>query len=262
MTHASGSTANAQAVPRCVLLVGESGAVPSSLVAALDRRGLQITIVRQPPQVMLELAPPGTTPRYGRTPKNEVQAAGESTRPSEPEQVAPASASAGLSVVVVEPQQQPRMDELHDAIASYYPAVRCWQYHAHGPEGRPSLDTLNPAYFSNPAADRRESRYLHDLRENPSPPASPPNFVDTGDSAPHTSGTDLPADPRDTARVKGASHRLRSLVVKVDDPQPYDDGPLVSEEELAMLLGPPPRDTPHGTLSISPDSRHPDGERE
>ncbi|MEO0514681.1 MAG: hypothetical protein AAF086_05230 [Planctomycetota bacterium] len=256
MTHASGSTANAHAVPRCVLLVGESGAVPSSLVGALDRRGLDIIIVRQAPQVMLELAPPGSSRPQSRA----VDTSDEEACPSKDRP--PSAASAGLSVVIVEPQQQPRIDELQDAIAAYYPAVRCWQYHAHGPDGGPSLDLLHAADFSSAAANDPEAEASQASGKSPGPTATPPNFVDTGDSDPHTSGKENPADPRDTARVKGASQRLRSLVVKVDDPQPYDDGPLVSEEELAMLLGSEPSDADPAALGIHPDSSHPDGERE
>ncbi|MEM9418676.1 MAG: hypothetical protein AAGA25_06405 [Planctomycetota bacterium] len=250
MTQPTGSPANAQAVPRCVLLVGESSAVPSSLVGALDRRGLDIVIVRQPPRVMLELA---SKPESQDTPRDD-----------------PAASSPDLSVVVVEPQQQPRVGELRAAIAAYYPAVRCWQYQAHGPEGRPLLDSLeSPADLS--AESPAEPPQTFDRTVT----ISTQDFVDSAADRNHNS-EHAPPNPTEPGLVKGARQRLRSLVVQVDDPQPQDHGPLVSEEELAMLLGPDPAPasgiTPgndpaadasnQAKLGISPDSRHPDGERE
>ncbi|MEM9881487.1 MAG: hypothetical protein AAF800_01045 [Planctomycetota bacterium] len=171
---------NSDPAPRCVLLVGEAGAVPSSLVAALDRRGMDIRIVRQPPAVMLELAdrPAESQPANG-----------------DPQAAVPCP---DRSLVVVEPQHQPRADELRSTLASYHPTVRVWAYHAHGPDGGASLEPYDP------------------------PPAPDPD--------------DPPARPV----VKGANQRLRSLVVRVDAEPPADPGPLISEDELAMLLGPPP----------------------
>jgi len=266
MLPTTGSPAHAQAVPRCVLLIGESGAVPSSLVGALDRRGLEIVIVRQPPQVMAELALVVAGTRHPATPD---AAAAQEADAGRQTSAAPGDPAPGLSLVIVEPQQQPRLEELRDALAAYYPAVRCWQYLAHGPEDRPRLEALTLDNLHHRTADPREP-----ASTTPSTPAIPPqDFVDTGESKPHTSNTD-PAYPRDTARVKGSSQRLRSLVVQIDEPRPPDDGPLVSEEELAMLLGPDPQPASGHSISsrdpadasaplgISPDSRHPDGERE
>lgn len=279
MTDSSRPTSNAPAVPRCVLLVGESGAVPSSLVGALDRRGLEITIVRQPPQVMVELAP-AAEPSPPTADHVSAHHAADPPNAGRPDPAAASAASAapdpGLSLVVVEPQQQPRLDELRDALAAYYPAVRCWQYRARDPEGQPSLEALRGAASETASGAATATATA---RNTPAPPnpaestAHPQDFVDTRDSNPHTSSSDS-ADPRDTARVKGSSQRLRSLVVKIDEPRPYDDGPLVSEEELAMLLGPDPQPLSERStsssdpadasvkLGISPDSRHPDGERE
>lgn len=249
--------------------------MPSSLVGALDRRGMDIVIVRQPPQVMLELAPGSihAAPRRDRaaadaSPSIAANAAADQpasdVKPSDDYPPAPS-----LSVVVVEPQQQPRIGELRAAVAAYYPAVRCWQYHAHGPEGHASLESLEPSPqdYAPEASDARSVGPASGMTRRQ-------DFVDVPVPTAHTSEHDTPSPAGDTARVKGASQRLRSLVVQIDDPQPVDDGPLVSEEELAMLLGPDPlpapgRSTsrtpsadPQATLGISPDSRHPDGERE
>ena len=246
--------------------------MPSSLVGALDRRGMEIVIVRHAPEVMVELAPPGSDPSENTPARSSAAGAGSGaghhsgsaryghrtgTRSSSPP-TGEAPAAPSLSIVVGEPQQQPRIGELREAVAAYYPAVRCWQYHAHGPEGHASLEALEPAVSAtSPGQD----------------------FADAGDSKPHPlEEQETPPPDGETARVKGANQRLRSLVVQVDDPRPSNAGPLVSEEEMAMLLGPAPAapapgTTPDarttglagdqsGSLGSSPDSRHPDGERE
>lgn len=158
---------------RCVLLVGVAGAVPSSLAGALDRRGLEIAIARQPPEVMTELAEGGVS-----------------------------------SLVVVEASQQERVDELVDAVTTYYPQTRCWGYTSREQGGSIRLDPLSHV--------------------------SPRSGV-------VSDGQGMVSSPRDGsahAHVKGAGQRLRSLVVKADLRHDAGDGPLVTEEELAMLLGP------------------------
>jgi hypothetical protein len=156
-----------------VLWIAESGAVPSSLVGALTRRGMQIVIAREAPRVMLELAAAGS----------DDAEAGD-------------AGPVGVSVVFVEPEGRPRIDEMRYALATYFPAVRCWQYQSSGSDGRPRLEA-----FDLPEAE-----------------ASP------------------------IAHVKTAEHRLRSVVVRAEPRPGPDTGPLVSEEELAMLLGDdPPR---------------------
>ncbi|MEO1235179.1 MAG: hypothetical protein AAFX76_00165, partial [Planctomycetota bacterium] len=55
-------------------------------------------------------------------------------------------------------------------------------------------------------------------------PADPPEVSEAGDANP---------------RVKTPDRRLRSVVVQADHLDPDDNGPLVSEDELAMLLGDP-----------------------
>ncbi|MEM8738800.1 MAG: hypothetical protein AAGG38_10040 [Planctomycetota bacterium] len=159
--------------PRCVLLVGETAAVPSSLVSALDRRGLDIRIVRHAPHVMAELA--------------ELYASPAAASPRTPPQTAQPP---GPSLVIVEPQHQPRFDELRDAVTTYYPQVRTWRYLAHDPNGRPLLEA-----------------YPH-----PEPPSPD--------------------------RQQHAQQQRRSLIVSVDAPPAETQDPLVSEDELAMLLAP------------------------
>lgn len=159
---------------RCVLLVGVAGAVPSNLAGALDRRGLEIAIARQPPEVMSELADGGVS-----------------------------------SVVVVEASQQERVDELVDAVTTYYPQTRCWGYTSREHGGSIRLDPLSHV---SPRSGRVANG--QGVVSSPQEEAAP------------------------QAHVKSAGQRLRSLVVKAELKPSTDDGPLVTEEELAMLLGP------------------------
>lgn len=160
--------------------VGESGAVPSSLVVILRDQGLNVVIAREAPEVMVELAEAGGT----------CGGAGD-----------------GASVVVVEPEGRARADELIQAIAQYHPGVACWRYAV---EAGSSVPRLGPYHGSSGAGNN------HVIRDD--------------DAAAH--------DPsvQNAGRVKGAHQRLRSLVVKVD--RRASEGPLVSEDELAMLLRP------------------------
>ena len=86
--------------PVCVLWVGESGAVPSSLVRILRDQGLEVVVAREAPQVMVELA----GAREGR--------GGDAT------------------VVVVDASGRARVGELLGAIERYHPSVVCWRYEA------------------------------------------------------------------------------------------------------------------------------------
>ena len=54
MPHLKGSPTSDRLRARCLLLVSEAGAVPSRLVGPLDRRGMDIVIVRQPPRLLLK----------------------------------------------------------------------------------------------------------------------------------------------------------------------------------------------------------------
>ena len=174
MSESSGFDNHAQAKSRCLLLVGEAEAVPSGLVAALGRRGLEVVIMRHPPEVMIELA----------------ETRGGNGRPR------------AASVVIVEPAVQPRVDELRRALRSYHSHAKCWSYEAQGGGGR--LE----------AFDWRDER--------------PEESDLTGQEV--LSQADLPT-------IKGSGKRLRSLIVKVDANSTPSNGPVVSEEELSMLLG-------------------------
>lgn len=185
-----GSRQNAPPPARCLLLVGEAGAVPSSLVSALNRRGLETVILREAPEVMVELA----AEQHAR--RRETNSAADLQNP--------------LSLVIVEPEQQLHIDELRQAIDTYHPGTRCWRYAAHGRPGQASLQ----AFDAVSAADH----------------ARVPTHAST-DARPDKNA----AEP--TGFVRSADQRLRSVVVRLGG---VETTPLVSEEELAMLLGPAP----------------------
>lgn len=289
--------------PRCVVLVGEADAVPASLVGALDRRGLDIVIVRQPPRVMAELAeasPSGSGGEKGRdTDANpglsEAEVSGGDRREADadaPPDSPPATSDSPpapprLSIVIVEPQQQPRIGELRQAVASYYPTVRCWQYQAHGPEGHARLDAyptpdLAPGTYpgtypgTSPETAEEPDHIVEVTLPHPGQ-----DLLDPTQDVGHTSNkpADTPKAPdhdgrsvenpdpeASSQRVEASRQALRSLVTQVPPPRHPDDGPLVTEQELAMLLGPAPvpgnnpRPAPPPFASDPPP--RPTGERE
>lgn len=203
--------------------------MPSSLVGALDRRGMDIDIVRQPPRVMLQLAQHPAPEQFVPTPGNQPEPGNE--RGDESSAPAAESAPLGISVVIVEPPQQHHIPELRHALATYYPRVRCYRYDAHGPTGQPRLEAF-------------------DL---PSDPVS----SELAGSSETPGGAQNPAAASDNAspQIKGAGQRLRSVIVKApaDRPAAHDE-PLVSEEELTMLLGSDlPFETPHPPTDAGPE---------
>ena len=122
--------------PVCVLWVGESGAVPSSLVVILRDQGLEVVVAREAPEVMVELAAA-------------VRGGGELP-----------------TVVVVEPGGRPRVGELMEAVARYHPGVVCWRYEAVDGSG-PRLMPFDETVGGTEAADGDPS-----ARAAGAPPAS------------------------------------------------------------------------------------------
>lgn len=165
---------------------------------------MDIVIARQPPRVMLELAEHPAPEQF--IPASARDTSGPTgTEDQHPEAAPPP----GISVVIVEPPQQQHIPELRHALASYYPQVRCYRYEAHGPDGQPRLDAFDLPVETSPPQNPSE--------HGAAPAASPNN------ASPH---------------IKGSGQRLRSVVVKAPDRPAAHDAPLVSEEELTMLLGP------------------------
>lgn len=125
------------------------------------------------------------------------------------------------AVVVVEPDRHPYLAELLHAIEKYHPRTTRWQYTAHDPSGTPQLRPM--AGCAEDGCD-----------DGPEP------ISINGQSR----GKYLVPDPKSPlgrAQAQVPRERVRSLVVKVHHPADADE-PLISEEELAMLLGPSPEE--------------------
>ena len=197
---------------RCVLLVG-GGAVPSNLVAALDQRGIRAVIARAAPEVMAELAGGGVA-----------------------------------SVVVVEPERQDRARELHAAAAVYHPDVRFWAYAPQAPGREAKLSVF-------------AARSPADASQTDGSPAS--GSLESGENAgtqakpwypPVTGGQETPS-PATRAPDSITGHHPDAGTTLYPPTGPHraadtaeDDQRLVTEQELAMLLGtdsmPPPGTVP------------------
>ena len=253
MPEASDPPSNPAPRERCVLWVSPAGAVPSSLVAALDRRHIQPVIVREAADVMLEFSPPPP-----------------SAPPSAPS-VPSAHAPIADSLIVIEPDLQPRYSELCTALRRYHPAVRGWTYHprpgGQGPLLQPMPD-LHPTTSAD-ATGRSAHHGTAEIETSTTPqrtvesaddahtkiPTDPADVPTAGGSAPQPPGNrDLdpaaskrrdrrlpsPSSPAPNGRVRRtppARQRLAALAVQVPGPAARPTGPLVSEAELAMLLG-------------------------
>jgi len=118
-------------------------------------------------------------------------------------------------LVVVEPQSHPYLSELIRAVKSYYPKTVRWCYQAKSGEGQ--LCKLNGQ------ANAVANGALPTAQANPQ------------------AGEASQGNPLGRVHRSGPHDRVRSLVVKVEAPDGLGE-PLISEEELAMLLGPAPED--------------------
>jgi len=127
-------------------------------------------------------------------------------------------------LVVVHPDKHPWLKELADAIRAYHPRCVRWGYDE---------------------SENGKSPRLYPLNEQS---ACVIGQVEAGVDGPVHSETRHPGylvpDPKSPlgrAQAQIPRERVRSLVVKVQEGGPAHE-PLISEEELAMLLGPMPED--------------------
>lgn len=156
---------------RCLLLLAPREQAPVPLLAGLARRAVTAVVVADPPSVMLQL-----------------------------------SRGPAAALIIIEPQRQPYLSELVEAVRTYHPRVRLWQYRGQGQDGQPQLARLNGLANHHQA----EKSVKH-----PSPP--PPQTAAAAQAAWHEAKHQASADPP-------AQTQAPSL-------------PLISAEELAMLLG-------------------------
>jgi hypothetical protein len=124
-------------------------------------------------------------------------------------------------LVVVEPGRQPGLADLIEAVKTYHPRTVRWGYRSSHPSGKAQLQPLNGQQLGDATA----------LNEPPKPlDAAPPRATD-----------DITRSPLGRIQGQVPSDRVRSLIVKVQGPAEVGE-PLISEEELAMLLGPLPEE--------------------
>lgn len=129
------------------------------------------------------------------------------------------------ALVVVEPDGRPWLDDLVQAVRLYHPLTVRWCYRSQHPSGQAQLQPLT----DRPPTGNGQNNPTH-----ASAPADEPD-VSAHFTLPN------PRSPLGRAQSQVPRERMRSLVVKVQGPTEVGE-PLISEEELAMLLGPVPED--------------------
>ncbi len=169
---------------RCVVLAPQGGLAPADLLSGLSRRGVSTAVVADPAAVMVELA------RF-----------------------------ATGALIVVQPDLQPDLPELIQAVKAYYPRTVRWCYRVDQASGKPQLGKLNG--------------HVSDAGQG--------NLALTEAGNDGRLAAQRQSERTPLARVDHGmpNERVRSLIVKVDA-LPGGDQPLISEEELSMLLGPVP----------------------
>ncbi len=166
---------------RVLVLSCPAQADPQSLLVAMSNRGATVSVVAEPPSVMVELA------------LNPIDI-----------------------LVIAEPDLQPLICPLLAAVRHYYPKTRCCQYRQSGTDGHPQLEDLDSE------ARKDEAGHPPDLA-----PMPPEPVAEDTNKASKAAGPNL-----------DANFCLASNV-----PPPATEAvaePLISDEELDMLLGPCP----------------------
>lgn len=171
---------------RCVVLAGGGISAPTDLLGGLSRRGVSTVVVTEPAKAMVELARETT----------------------------------GI-LVVIEPDRQPWLDELIQAVKTYHPRTVRWGYRCVHHSDRPQLEPLS--HHNGKPVTNAMPAHSHNVGTDKTPCYVVPD----------------PRSPLGRVQSQVPRERVRSLVVKVQDPGGLDE-PLISEEELAMLLGPAP----------------------
>ena len=122
---------------RCIVLGRPGGNIPADLLSALGARGLVVEVVLAAPDAMVELA-----------------------------------AGPVVALIVVEPQFQPRIDELVAAVHRNFPHTVCWQCVLRNGDERPKLDRLNGhagADFTSPLEPQQRSSGKQDNAQDSQP---------------------------------------------------------------------------------------------
>lgn len=124
-------------------------------------------------------------------------------------------------LIVIEPEQQPGLADLIEAVKVYHPRTVRWGYQSAHPTGKAQLQPLNGRSVGEATG----------LNPQPVPLPGEPAQADRVTTR----------SPLGCIQARVPSERVRSLIVKVQGPAKVGE-PLISEEELAMLLGPVPQE--------------------
>jgi len=124
-------------------------------------------------------------------------------------------------VVVVDPARQPGLVDLIEAVITYHPRTVRWAYYSAHATSKAQLLPLN-GRSGGEDTNHNAVTSPDQIEPAQSPEANSPSPLGRVQSQ-------VPPD------------RVRSLIVKVQGPAEVGE-PLISEEELAMLLGPVPQE--------------------
>jgi hypothetical protein len=125
------------------------------------------------------------------------------------------------ALVVVNPVQQPGLVDLIEAVKTYHPRTVRWSYRSAHPKGQAQLQPLNGQSVGDAESADHKAMSQPEKSDQVSEVASP--------------------SPLGRVQAQVPSDRVRSLIVKVQGPAEVGE-PLITEEELAMLLGPVPEE--------------------
>lgn len=182
----------------CVLLSGPTSPLPQRLIDGLRARGARVRVAADAPSVMVNLA---------------ATAGGEHPLPR--------------VLIVNEPAAHRSLASLLASVRRYYPQARCWRYEAGLPArvGLRPFDEQAPAPGPSREELRAQAPSLGTFRGARHPEAAAaPVANDRSKVEPTTA-----PQPRPAAESPAPPRRPRPTVAL--------DAPLVSKEELAMLLG-------------------------
>ena len=127
-------------------------------------------------------------------------------------------------LIVVDPSEQPVLLDLIEAVNRYHPRTVCWVYESNHASGKPQLVPFRNR--TRPEPVKPQSAFEGVV-------SSPAPSIDS-------------SSPFVRVQSQVPPERVRSLIVKVQGPAEVGE-PLISEEELAMLLGPVPEEAEEST---------------
>ncbi len=136
---------------------------------------------------------------------------------TDPASVMAELAAGAKAVVVNEPKRVRRLPELLAAMRQYYPRAVCWQFTATGPRGEPTLERMDALSSATPAGD---------------------NPLDIAAASVVAEGREAAAAA--TAKPNGNNGGTAATAAPVSPAPAMGTPPLISSEEMSMLLAPLP----------------------